>query len=145
LRQDRRVQTGMTLCWRDEGIDKLTRRRGPALLDEDLSAQYVDASAHSERILRSEEARRSHVPVAEFVNLSVPGCPLRSNTVCRRNRLTRIAAAFGNRSGKTFAGDRHRRRPRTPWCGRESAGSSGSLFSVPMQAADNAEFETGLV
>ena len=79
LRQDRRVQTGMTLCWRDEGIDKLTRRRGPALLDEDLSAQYVDASAHSERILRSEEARRSHVPVAEFVNLSVPPLDIRFN------------------------------------------------------------------
>ena len=80
LRQDRRVQTGMTLCWRDEGIDKLTRRRGPALLDEALSAQYVDASAHSERILRSEEARRSHVPVAEFVNLSVPDSGIRTPT-----------------------------------------------------------------
>ena len=44
-----------------EGTDKLTRRPGLALLDRDLSALYVDASAHSERVLRSKDARRSHV------------------------------------------------------------------------------------
>jgi hypothetical protein len=54
------------------GIDKLTRRRGLALLDEDLSVQHVDTSAHAERILTSEETRRFNVPVADFVNLSVP-------------------------------------------------------------------------
>ena len=32
------------------GTDKLTRRPGLALLDRDLSALYVDASAHSERM-----------------------------------------------------------------------------------------------
>ena len=45
----------------DEGTDKLTRRPGLALLDRDLSALYVDASAHSERVLRSKDARRSHI------------------------------------------------------------------------------------
>ena len=44
-----------------EGTDKLTRRPGLALLDRDLSALYVDASAHSERVLRSKDARRSHI------------------------------------------------------------------------------------
>ena len=43
------------------GTDKLTRRPGLALLDRDLSALYVDASAHSERVLRSKDARRSHI------------------------------------------------------------------------------------
>ena len=54
------------------GTDKLTRRRGLELLDGDIRALYVDASAHSERVLRSKDARHSHVPAAEFVNLSVP-------------------------------------------------------------------------
>ena len=44
-----------------KGTDKLTRRPGLALLDRDLSALYVDASAHSERVLRSKDARRSHI------------------------------------------------------------------------------------
>ena len=43
------------------GTDKLTRRPGLALLDRDLSPLYVDASAHSERVLRSKDARRSHI------------------------------------------------------------------------------------
>ena len=38
------------------GTDKLTRRRGLALLDRDCSALYVDAGAHSERVLRSKDA-----------------------------------------------------------------------------------------
>jgi hypothetical protein len=54
------------------GTDKLTRRRGLALLDRDIMALYVDSSAHSERVLRSKDARYPHLPVAEFVNLSVP-------------------------------------------------------------------------
>ncbi len=54
------------------GTDKLTRRCGPALLDGDLCALYVDANAHSERVLRSKDALHSHFPVAELVNLSVP-------------------------------------------------------------------------
>ena len=44
-----------------DGTDKLTRRPGLALLDRDLSALYVDASAHSERVLRSKDALRSHI------------------------------------------------------------------------------------
>ena len=44
-----------------KGTDKLTRRPGLALLDRDLSPLYVDASAHSERVLRSKDARRSHI------------------------------------------------------------------------------------
>ena len=39
-------------------------------------ALYVDSSAHSERVLRLKDARYSHLPVAEFVNLSVPGAML---------------------------------------------------------------------
>jgi hypothetical protein len=35
-------------------------------------ALHVDSSAHSERVLSSKDARYSHLPVAEFVNLSVP-------------------------------------------------------------------------
>ncbi len=38
------------------GTDKLTRRRGLALLDGDCSVRYVDAGAHSERVLRSKDA-----------------------------------------------------------------------------------------
>ena len=38
------------------GIDKLTRRRGLALPDGDCSALYVDANAHSERVLRPKDA-----------------------------------------------------------------------------------------
>ena len=48
-------------CLVPAGTDKLTRRPGLALLDRDLSALYVDASAHSERVLRSKDARRSHI------------------------------------------------------------------------------------
>ena len=39
-----------------EGIDKLTCRRGLALWDRVHNALYVDASPHSERILRSKDA-----------------------------------------------------------------------------------------
>jgi hypothetical protein len=39
-----------------EDTDKLTRRRGLALLDGDCSALYIDASAHSERVLRLKDA-----------------------------------------------------------------------------------------
>ena len=35
-------------------IDKLTRKRGFVLLDGANSALYIDASAHSDRILRSK-------------------------------------------------------------------------------------------
>ena len=38
------------------GIDKLTCKRGLALPDRGLNALYVDASAHSERVLRSKDA-----------------------------------------------------------------------------------------
>lgn len=54
------------------GTEELTCRRGRALPDGKRSALYVDAAAHSERILRLTGASLSHVPVAEFVNLSVP-------------------------------------------------------------------------
>ena len=64
--------TDITYLWTQQGTDKLTRRRGLALLDRDIMALYVDSSAHSERVLRSKDARYSHLPVAEFVNLSVP-------------------------------------------------------------------------
>ena len=40
-----------------DGIDKLTCRRGLALPDRGLNALYVGASAHSERVLRSEPPR----------------------------------------------------------------------------------------
>ena len=43
-----------------EGTDKLTRRRGLTLPDGACSALYVDASAHSGCVLRSEDARHSH-------------------------------------------------------------------------------------
>ncbi len=36
------------------GIDKLTCRRGLALQDRGLNAQYVDASAHCGRIFKSK-------------------------------------------------------------------------------------------
>ena len=38
------------------GIDKLTRGRGLALSDGDCSVVYVDTIAHSERVLKSEDA-----------------------------------------------------------------------------------------
>ena len=38
------------------GTDKLTRRRGLALLGGDCNALNVDASAHSERVLRPKDA-----------------------------------------------------------------------------------------
>ena len=38
------------------GADKLTPRRGLALLDGACSALYADASAHSGRIVRSKDA-----------------------------------------------------------------------------------------
>ena len=43
-------------CYGIDGIDKLTCRRGLALLVGDCSAIYVDTSAHSERVLRSKDA-----------------------------------------------------------------------------------------
>ncbi len=45
----------MLLEERQLGTDKLTRRCGLALLDGDCSALYVDASAHSKRVLRSKD------------------------------------------------------------------------------------------
>ncbi len=38
------------------GIDKLTCRRGLALLDGDRSVLYVDANAHLERVLSLKDA-----------------------------------------------------------------------------------------
>ncbi len=54
------------------GIDKLTCRRGLALRDRVHNAVYFDASAHSERVLRSKDAWHSHIPITELVNLSIP-------------------------------------------------------------------------
>jgi hypothetical protein len=54
------------------GIDKLTYRHGLALPDRGLNAQYIDASAHCEVIFKSKHARKSHIPVTELVNLSIP-------------------------------------------------------------------------
>ncbi len=54
------------------GIDKLTYRHGLALQDRGLNAQYIDASAHCEVIFKSKHARKSHIPVTEIVNLSIP-------------------------------------------------------------------------
>ena len=58
------------------GIDKLTYRHGLALQDRGINVQYIDASAHYEVIIKSKHARKSHIPVTELVNLSVPfrGC-----------------------------------------------------------------------
>ena len=38
-----------------DGIDKLSCRRGLALPDRGINALYVNASAHSERVLRSKD------------------------------------------------------------------------------------------
>ena len=38
----------------------------------DLHAQYVDTSSYFESILRSKDARHSHFPIADWVNLTVP-------------------------------------------------------------------------
>ena len=54
------------------GIDKLTCRRGLALPDMRLNGQYVDARAHSARVLTSKDAGHSHIPITELVNLSIP-------------------------------------------------------------------------
>ena len=55
-----------------QGIDKLTYRHGLALQVRGLNAQYIDASAHCEVIFKSKHARKSHIPVTELVNLSIP-------------------------------------------------------------------------
>jgi len=58
---DKHLCAAMLLVWQPSlsqifGTDKLTRRRGPALLDGDCSAQYVDESDQLERALRSKDA-----------------------------------------------------------------------------------------
>jgi len=58
------------------GIDKLTYRHGLALQDRGLNAQYIDASAHCEVTFKSKHARKSHIPVTELVNLSIPDAQL---------------------------------------------------------------------
>ncbi|MCH8160064.1 MAG: hypothetical protein IIA08_09335, partial [Proteobacteria bacterium] len=50
------TDTGLEPVVLEEGIDKLTYRRGLALPDRGLSALYVDVSAHSERVLTSKDA-----------------------------------------------------------------------------------------
>jgi len=54
------------------GIDKLTCRHGLAIPDSGVSAQYVDASAHCERIPNSKHAPKFRILITEHVNLSIP-------------------------------------------------------------------------
>ncbi len=50
----------------------LTCRRGLALPERGFSALYVDARAHSARVLTSKDTGHSHIPITELVNLSIP-------------------------------------------------------------------------
>ena len=61
------------------GIDKLTCKRGLALPNRGLNAQYIDASAHRKVIFKSKRARKSHIPATEIVNLSIPNQSIASS------------------------------------------------------------------